>query len=367
MTRLLWSLFLLLLGLPGLCGSLAPPPPVGAPGNATPISMQPAPMRPAPMQPAPPETLRAEIVLPGGLPTCVGIEAPADSVAFGDPLALIFWFDDATVAPPAQPATTEAAWLHLGGWSPGEKPGSLILRARPYALDFFQVRAGEALGPILAMSGSGADLSEPAPVTVPHLWQTRWWLLLAATVFLAAVVWVLVKLWRRRRRLEPLQPWECAPPAWLQAAPRLRHLLTDDPQAAADTHLFCDRLAGQIRRFLAGRYLVPATEMTASEIPSGLQRRGYAHREAQGLIRLVKELDNHRYAPEAPSGDWVRQQAAAFFAGMAATRIMPRYTRVDPEILRAGEQAWDWLADPSHLAPISEAGTMGTTDTEGTE
>ena len=366
MMRLYLYLSLALCFLPATGAVQAAPPTMGLPQGAP----------PPPMQPAPPETLRAEIVLPDGLPTCVGIEAPADSVVFGDPLAVVFWFDAEAISPPSAPATTEAAWLHLGAWQPGPRAGSLVLEMRPYALDYFQLEAGDALGPVTAMAGSGADLSEAAPVTTPHLWKTRWWLLLLAACALAGLVWGLLRLWGRRRRLEPLQPWPCAPAAWLEAAPALRHLLTEDRRAAADSHYFCDRLAGQIRRFLAGRYLIPATEMTASEIRSGLGRRGYPEQEARGLIRLLKDLDNHRYAPEPPPGAWVREQAAAFFAGMAECRIVPRHTLVDPEVLLAAQQAgpgWRilpicprWPRRPRGVSPdgirpspVSSAGPAG--------
>jgi len=314
---------------------------------------------PAPMQPAAPETLRADIVLPGSLPTCLGIEVPADSLSFGKPAHLVFWFDSEGVQPPAEPATTTAPWLHLGAWSPGEQPGSLDLEVRPYALDFFQVRAGEALGPIVAMRDSGADLAEPAPVTTPHPWKTRWWLLLVLALVGGLIIWGLLKLWQRRRRLAPLRQWRPAPPAWLAAAPRLRHLLTDDREAAADTHLFCDRLAGLIRRFLADRYLVAATEMTGPEIRTALRRRGYAEREAQGLILLVKELDNHRYAPQMPESGWCRRQAGVFFAAMAEVRILPRFIPVPAEELLEAQKAWTWLEDPAHLGSLSPTTTEG--------
>lgn len=320
-------------------------PGMGAPSGAA----------PALMQPAAPETLRAELLLPEGFASCRGIEVQADSVTFGQPVEVVLWFEDEAVRTPQTPPESSAPWLLLEPWQPGKQAGSLRTVARVHALDFFQLQAGEAVGPIVPMASSRIDLSETAPVRMPRTWATRWWVLLLAAGLLALLFWGGWKLWQRRRRLSPLQQWDPAPCAWLEAAPRLRRLLQDDREAAADTHLFCDRLAGIVRRFLAGRYLVPATEMTGAEILAGLRARGYGDGSAARLTRLVEDLDNHRYDPQPPSATWCRGQATRFFAAMDQTRIVPRYVRIDPGLRQEAEQAWSWLEDPRNLAPEAPA------------
>lgn len=334
--------FLFLLMLPSLVGAQVP----SLPGGSA-------------MVPAMPETLRAGIVLPAGWPQCRGIEIPADSASFGQPVDVLLWFDDADLPLPDQPLECTAPWLQIGALAKGEEPESVVLEARVHALDFFQLQVGDALGPIVPMRQTGIDLQSMAPVRMPRLWATRWWVLLPAALVVGLLIWGGLGLWWRRRRLEALAQWQPAPPAWLEAAPRLRHLLAEDREAAANTHAFCDELAGIARRFLAGRYLVPATEMTGPEVLARLRELGFPHGSVSRLTRLVEELDNHRYDPLPPSTVWCRQQASMFYEAMSEVRIIPRYIPVDPAVLLEAEQAWAWLGDPQNLPRDAVAGVEG--------
>ncbi len=247
--------------------------------------------------------------------------------------------EGAQVAKPGSVAGLPDSWPSVP-----EGKTRLIRRFRVYGLDPFRVALGDRSSPVvrvgrrLAGGGNLAPVRDPRPLG----WSpARWLLWTVGAVLLALCSWW---WWRRRKRAGRPLPRAALPlPGWLEAACGLEDLLAEGWLERGEHHRFLDGLAGLIRGYLSGRYLIGARQMTAPEILAACRDRGYDTGPVRQLVAVMTEADRSRYQPRALRGEDCRRWAAAFFRIMAACRIMPVFTPVPAELsLRAGK-AWSHL------------------------
>jgi len=229
------------------------------------------------------------------------------------------------------------------GAFPATEGARLLLSVRAYTLGAVRIAAGDLSTLPLVVMGKVQDPAETAPVRGPRVWGLPLYIPLGiglGLLLLAALVWW---LWRRRRRLDPLPQWDVAVPAWLNAAVALEALLKNGSLDRGETRRFLDDLAGIMRRFLAGRYRVPAAGATGRDLQRACLRLGHPVEDPRKFARLVDAVDTLRYGPEAATDHACRAVAGDFLVAMDAVRIVPRYTSVPPRRLLTAEQAWSRL------------------------
>ncbi len=303
------------------------------------------------------DTAIVEIILPEGAANCVSITTSGDTLGFGVVGEIELGFAEEVVTLPSQELEPTESWLLVADAPRGGDVHKISYEIRAYRLQPFRIKIGSVLGPVVHISGSTGDLNETAAIRMPGVWGTRWWLLLMPAIVLAALVVGLYLLWIRRLQLETLQQWEPSPPAWLAAAVELRGLLDTDYPSADSVRGFMDRLANISRGYLAGRYLVPAGEMTGREILAKCLRKGHDSRALRNMIKILEGLDHQRYNPELPDASWSRQQAVDLLDAMEEVRILPKFTFVDPALLIEAEKAWAWLSNPeNHPSGLYQSG-----------
>jgi hypothetical protein len=315
---------------------------------------------PVPLSPvvAPGDTALVGLDLPSGAPECRSFEIVPDTLGFGLAGTLILDFGDNSYRPSALDLKPSEPWLRIAEASGSPKSGPVAFNLFAYRLEPFRLKIGSTVGDVVWIRGSASDLNETAAIRIPRTWTSRWWLLLLPALLLTALLFGLWWLWSRRRRLEPLDQWLPAPPAWLQAAIDLRKLLEDDSRDLKKSRVFLDRLAAVTRRYLAGRYLVNAGEMTGREILAACRLKGHDSPPLRKLVLILESLDHHRYDPEPSSAIWARQQAGDLLQSIAQVRVIPRYCHVDNSLLLEAEKAWAWLVLPENL-PIESTTVQG--------
>ncbi len=311
----------------------------------------------APLAPAVMDTAIVELIMPEGAPSCLSVAISADTLGFGQVGSVKLKFSDSAFKPVAEDLTPSAPWLKLSRNQNSAVPGEVVFDIFVYRLNPFRIQVGSAVGPVVFMAGSLSDLSETAPIRMPRTWAARWWMLVLPALILTALVMGLWWLWQRRLRLEPLDQWAPAAPAWLQTSIDLKKLLAGDFPDLGTSRLFLDQLATISRGYLAARYLIHAAEMTSGEILAGCKLKGHDSRPLRRMIKILQELDHNRYDPEPPVASWCRLQASELLDAIEDVRILPHYTPVDAALLVEAEKAWSWLNLPENrvprIAPVS--------------
>ncbi len=294
---------------------------------------------------APVDTAVVEIVFPEGTANCVSMQTSADTLGFGIAATIGFSFSEDVINLTAEKLELTETWLKLSDLPSQGGAKEFLFELRVYRLHPFRIKVNSIMGPVISVSGAASDLNETAAIRMPGVWGTRWWILILPALILAALGIGLYLLWQRRIRLEELQQWDPAPPAWLKTAVDLRTLLSADFPSPDSVRVFLDRLANITRCYLGGRYLVQANELTSREILIKCLAKGHDSRELRRLIKILDELDNQRYNPELPDVSWSRLQAVEFLKVVQEVRILPQYTPVEPELLIEADKAWAWLTE----------------------
>lgn len=324
--------------------------------------------------PALPDTSVGRILLAAEAPPVLAVHVRPDSVAFGDLVQVAV--DFAGTAPPDSALRVQAPWMAPAGAparggllnrGPGRDPeqdparwpvlpqgaGRLVRSFRVYGTDPFRLQAGAAISPVVDVGGRTDAAGQAAPVRDPRalgLALAAWvWILLGAAAAAALIWW----LWRRRGRaaVEDLD-LPVASIAWLAAVRDLRRLLDETGSAGWEGRRFLDRLAGIVRTYIGGRFLIGAREMTGREIVAACRSRGYPSAPAKALAALVDRADRRRYGPGDPGPQECREAAAAFLELLGQVRILPRMTPVPPADLQSAQAAWASL-----VGEFQEAGT----------
>ncbi len=307
------------------------------------------------------DTATVEITLPEGSPECVMVTVSQDTLGFGEPGVLGLEFADDTFEPLAEDLKTSSPWLKLSQ-GPDDSPAQQVVYGiHAYRLNPFRIKVGQVTSPVIIVARSTSDLSETAAIRMPRIWATRWWMLVLPALLITAIIMGLWWLWKRRTRLDPLQQWAPAAPAWLQAAIDLRKLLEDHYPDMSTSRHFLDQLAIITRSYLAHRYLVHASEMTSGEILASCLLRGHDNRSLRRMTKILQDLDHNRYDPQPPVVSWCLSQTGALVDAMNDVRIQPRYTHVEASLMVEAEKAWSWLLLPENR-PLETASATGGTE-----
>jgi len=341
-------------------GSGAPTQPGGGPGAGTPEGAARGLAAPAA---APPETLDVAIAAPPGSPAPRAITVVPGQSLLGEAVAVVLDFPAAAAIPAADSLSVGADWLERGpvpdralaGLAPAAGP-RLVLGLRPYRLGPWRPAwPGGPTGPVHRVVGRLTDADGLVPVRDPRALGglPRWlpWLLAAGLLGLAA--WILWSRLRGGRR--PADAWPPPPPpAWLQAARDLHALQT----AGAHDRRFLDRLAVVVRRYVEGRYGLPASGMAAKDLARVAREAAWPATPLRGAAELLEACDRARYAPAAVDAVLCRDALAAAVRLVAATRIQASWTEIPPAEQAEADAAWRALCEahghalaPGEVAP----------------
>ncbi|MDZ7292434.1 MAG: hypothetical protein ONB44_22135 [candidate division KSB1 bacterium] len=139
------------------------------------------------------------------------------------------------------------------------------------------------------------------PWELPRDWKLiiRIALIVFGILLLAAIGFY---LWRRRKG-KGLLPVRKEPerPAHEVALEALRKLRESDLLATGKIKQFYVELSEIVRRYIEGRYLVPALELTTSELMENLQQAGLAPDSREMLSELLEISDLVKFAKYEPS------------------------------------------------------------------
>ncbi len=302
--------------------------------------------------PAVPDTAVVRLVLPEGQEPPLGLVVRPDSVTVGGNALLRLVFPAGRV--PGDPeAFRETAgfsrdWIE---WNPGLGPAraagdTLVLPVKIFQVDPFRIQVDSLLSRVVTVISRVKGLQETAAIRDPRRWGWNFVTLLAGALLLTVLFLLAWWAWTARKvATEKLPDWEVPPPAWLQSSIELKALLEEGLLERGEARRFLDRLAGICRRYIAGRFRVPAPEMTAPEIAAACRSAGYAAGTTAGFTDLLREIDSSRYDPDRLLPADCRRRCREFLAGMSEVRIMPRQTPVPPALLLEAERAWTYLSE----------------------
>lgn len=323
-------------------------------------------MMPGTPEPAVLDTALAVLEFPDPDLTPLVVHTFQDTVAFGGVFHVVLDYAQPVAALPEVrlasgeewlpplPAEKPGFWGRILGRNPNPQPdlSSLpergdqvrvvhsfrVFRAAP-----FRLQAGSFLSPVIQVQGLVEGTDEIAGIRSPR--RVGWSPLVALGLLLFLFLVLLLARWLWNRGREGMDPADrdLPLPAWLTAAVELQDLVQAGHLNRGDSRPFLDGLAGITRRFVAGRYHIPAQDMTGGEIIAACTALGYRSDPPGVFARLIDVLDRHRYDPDLSGPGWCRDQAVQIFQQISTTRIMPRFTEVPADLLRSGEYAWAGL------------------------
>jgi hypothetical protein len=346
-------------------------------------------MAPGAPAPAVQDTALAVLEFPDPDLTPSGAHTVQDTVSFGGVFFVVLDYDELVEGQPEVRLASGEGWLaplpvkkprlwdRILGRNPRTQPDlsslptsgdqvRVVHSFRVFRTAPFQLQAGSFLSPVIHVQGLVEGNAEIADIRGPR--QVGWSPLVALGLLLLLFLVVLLArwLWTRVRGGKDPADRELPLPAWLSAAVELQDLIQAGHLNRGDCRPFLDGLAGITRRFVAGRYRIPAQDMTGREITAACKALGHFAEPPQVLGRLIDVLDLHRYDPEMSNPGWCRDQAVQIFEQISTARIMPRFTEVPADLQRAGESAWAGLkrelgAGSGHVRKVgatsSERGT----------
>jgi hypothetical protein len=302
-----------------------------------------------PPEPVPVVIDTAQVVFewPETDPVPGAVHTVQDTILFGDVFHLVLDYAPEAGEIPEVALAGGADWL-----VPEEKPepdltglpkpeGTRVVHSwRVYRTGPFRVNTGSFTSPVIQVRGRIDGTGQVATIRAPRVVGWSPWVALGLLLALMVVILLGRWLWGQVQRREDPEDFQIPLPAWLPAVIELKKLLKDGTLNRGDSRSFLDGLAGISRRFVAGRYRVPAQEMTGREITRACAGLGYGSAAPGGFARLIDELDHRRYNPEAAAGGWCREQAIDLYRQIEAARILPVYCDVPADLLREGETAW---------------------------
>lgn len=312
---------------------------------------------PAPA-PAPVDTAVVRLSWPGPAPRSVSVWP--DEVLFGQEIVIVLDLAEELDTAVVDSLAVDAPWLEPVPASaaidlplpPATGPRQLA-RYRIYREGPWRVAWGDgAAGPVQMVSGRVDDPAQIEPVRDPRAigGVPRWLLVTFAVGLLLACLGSAWWLWRRRQeRIEPVYP-RLPAPAWIAAAVALRRL---EQERGLDRDSL-DALAGILRRYVRGRFHLPAEEMTAPELRSAADRAGWAREVLTGFADLIAACDDARYAPDRIGSPVVHRGVGRALDLIEAVRIDPEYTPVSAGELVEARAAWSWLRERHPLESAGE-------------
>jgi len=289
-----------------------------------------------------------------------------DTVPFGGVFHVVLDYSESVAEPPEVRLASGDDWLPR---IPADKPGlvdrilgrkngprpdlstlpesgdqnRVVHSFRVFRTAPFRLQAGSFLSPVIQVLGQAEGTDEIAGIRAPR--RVGWSPLVVLGLLLLLFLVLLLGrwLWNRDRGNRDPADRDLSLPAWLTAAVELRELVQAGHLNRGDCRPFLDGLAGITRRFVAGRYRIPAQDMTGGEIKAACAALGHRSARPGVLAGLIDVLDRRRYDPELSGPGWCRDQAVQVFEQISTVRIMPRFTEVPADLLRDGESAWAGL------------------------
>ncbi|MBD3221857.1 hypothetical protein GF314_11510 [bacterium] len=303
-----------------------------------------------PMPPAPPDTAVARFSWSGEPPRALTVWP--DEALFGQEVIAILDHAPGASPPPVDSLRVDVPWLEpvAEAGAVGELPLPPPEGPRQYAR-YRIYREGpwraawddREPGPVATVTGRVDDpraiepVRDPRPIGGVPLWVV----ILAAGVLTLLAIALLFRRWRRRRVALAIAHRQLAPPAWIEAAIRLRSL---EQEALLDRdHL--DAVARVLRRYLHGRFFIAAEEMTADEVRAAARRAGWAGETLDRFADLLAACDDARYAPDLIGSRRLRDCLATTLDLIEAVRIEPIWTPVPASELAEAKAAWSWLRE----------------------
>jgi hypothetical protein len=292
------------------------------------------------------------VVFPEQWPLPAAVELHADTLFIGMPAELRLAFQPEALARrlPAGAVADSLAelgfdqpWFH---WDRERQAATvqgdtLVIPVAVYQINPFRLTAGPVATPVKLVGLRAEGMDETADIRDPRRWGWNYWQLLLMALGLTLLVVLAVWFWTARKvAAETLAQWQPPLPGWLDGSIELVSLLDRNLVQKGDGRLFLDVLAGICRRFLAVRFGVGAQEMTSAEIESACLARGFTRDQIIPFTAMLAEVDAVRFDPTPLSSRACLLLARRFAEGMAAVRIIPRFTPVPAADLLAGEKAW---------------------------
>ncbi|MFO7653805.1 MAG: hypothetical protein R6X25_08255 [Candidatus Krumholzibacteriia bacterium] len=289
-----------------------------------------------------------------------------DTMLFGSEARLVLTFAERPADFAADSLSVAAGWVVAGTWEPvptpagtaGVRDWSVAAPVRVYRVGPLQVAWQSSTAPVRppAAGGEGAAVlvvlgragAEQRPAAVRDPRPLGWNPLpLAALALLAALMVAgAVFAWRGRRR-RAVRPWDrpLAAPPDLETASALRRLVEEDLPGRGEGRRHLDRLAGLLRAHLAGRYRLPAGELTADEIEPAARRLGHHPASLRPWERLLAEVERRRYDPAPIAASTCARLDGDVWRLLEATRLRVAFTPVALELRVRGERDRAWLQE----------------------
>lgn len=299
---------------------------------------------------APPDTAVARFTWAGDGPTPSALGVFPAEALFGQRVVVMLDHPPGVDPPPLDSLRVDVPWLEP---APAAAAAELPLPPPEGARQVAHFRIyregpwraawqGGAASPVQRVAGRVDDPESVEPVRDPREigGLPRWLVWLLAGALLVLLAWLARWRWRRRRRHAPAHRG-LPPPAWLEAARRLEEL--ERRSLLARDHL--DALAGIVRRYLRGRFLLPAEEMTADEVLHAARAAGWPAPTLAPFARLLATCDEARYAPEHVGSALLQRCVRETVDLIDAVRVMPRWTPVPPGELAGAQVAWRRLRE----------------------
>jgi hypothetical protein len=302
--------------------------------------------QPAAPASAPVDTALVHLSWPGGGPAPYRVTVLGDDVRLGDPVTVVLDFAADAKPWPADSLVVDQPWLEpvtgvqlASAGAPAAGPGPrLVAPFRAYRLGPWRAawRDGPASA-VAVVSGRLQGANERQPVRDPRALSglPRWLPAIAAVLLLALLGWLLARRLRRRARSVAIDR-PLPPPAWLQAALDLYRL----EERTGHGRAYLDGLAAVARRYLEGRFHLPAVEMTADEVRQAAERAGWPAGRLRPFADLVAACDAARYAPADVGAARCREGVRTLLDLVEVERVTPRWTPVPAEHLAAADAAW---------------------------
>ncbi|NOZ55647.1 MAG: protein BatD [Calditrichaeota bacterium] len=159
------------------------------------------------------------------------------------------------------------------------------------------------------------------PLSIPFDWMRVVWTALLVLVGLAAAVFGFYFV-RKRRRGEALFPARREPPrpAHEIALEELDRLFHSDLLERGEIKLFHIRISEIIRRYLEGRFGVPALDMTTSEILDSLRDGVLDDDERETLRAFLEGCDLVKFAKYVPTKEEIDATVERAYAFVRSTQ-----------------------------------------------
>lgn len=313
-------------------------------------AQMPAPGVQAPPTPVLPDTAVARFSWRGDGPVPRALAVSPGPARFGDVVTLMVDLPPGADMLPVDSLEVDVDWLEPASAAEASEPAGmspatglrLLAPFRVYRLGPWRPAWGDGPpGPVQGVAGRLEAGQSFVPVRDPRLLGGLpvWVLVLVGTLVLATLT--LLVWWRLRGRPSRAEAADrpLPPPAWLQAAMDLWTL----EESHGHDRAYLDALAAVLRRYLLGRFHLPAAEMTASEIAVAARRAGWPTARLGAFAGILAGCDEARYAPTDISAQQCRDGMRRLLDLIDAERVEPVWTFVPPASRAAAVKAWSRL------------------------